>query len=263
MRISASDFILFCNDPLDNIRKLSEIVPEVEVMIDGDAWDDSESGWHKLSARIRGCGVPLTVHPPAWDVNAAAPIATLRRAAQILNAKSAEFCGAIGGSQVVFHPGYYDSESNFSRTRAIDHCFESLDSLVRVAKPLGLTVAFENIASPSSALFTQEEFAVALNGVDGCVKYLLDVGHANMNAWDIPKTVEAIADRLCAFHLHDNDGRGDAHQTICTGTIDWTNTFAAMREVSEDCVYILEYAAGTPLETLARGRDILLDNVAK
>ena len=35
MRISASEFILFCNLPLENVRRLSSIVPEVELMMDG------------------------------------------------------------------------------------------------------------------------------------------------------------------------------------------------------------------------------------
>ena len=39
MHISASEFILFCGDPAENVRKLSEIVPEIELMIDGDGWD--------------------------------------------------------------------------------------------------------------------------------------------------------------------------------------------------------------------------------
>ena len=48
MHISASEFILFCGDPAENVRKLSAIVPEVELMIDGDAWDlDANGTWDK------------------------------------------------------------------------------------------------------------------------------------------------------------------------------------------------------------------------
>ena len=45
MRISASEFILFCNPPLENVRRLSSIVPEVELMMDGDAWEHDQNGW--------------------------------------------------------------------------------------------------------------------------------------------------------------------------------------------------------------------------
>ena len=261
MRISASDFILFCHDPAENVRRLSRIVPEVELMIDGDAWDNSSDGWSCQKEQLQGCGTRLSIHPPAWDVNISAPIRALRDTAMELNRKAAQFGAAVGARQIVFHPGYYDSASSFSRTKAIDHCFEGLEDLIRTAKPLGMTIGFENIAGPSMALFTQEEYVHVLDGIDPCVKYLLDVGHANMNAWDIPAVIDSTAERVCAFHLHDNDGTGDAHHPICTGTIPWENVFSSMRQLPKDVDYILEYATGTPLSELERGKDILLQHL--
>jgi hypothetical protein len=58
MRVSASEFILFCNPPRDNVERLSKIVPEVELMIDGDShrpigrgtipWDDVFAAMRQL-----------------------------------------------------------------------------------------------------------------------------------------------------------------------------------------------------------------------
>ena len=261
MRLAASDFILFCQTPQDNIRVLSEIVPEVEIMIDGDAWDDSGDNWDQQSASVKGSNIPLTVHPPAWDVNPAAPIRTIRLAAQELNRRSAEFAHRVGASQIVFHPGYYDGDCFFSQSRAINRCYESLEDLIGTAKPLGLTIAFENIAGPSSSLFTQEEFPHALDGIDDCVKYLLDVGHAHMNHWNIPGVIETLTPRLCAFHLHDNKGSADSHLPIGSGTIDWESCFSVMRELPEDVLYIMEYAPGTPLSTLSKGSALLREKL--
>ncbi len=53
MRISASEFILFCNPPRDNVERLSKIVPEVELMIDGDAWDYDTPGWPEQAASLQ------------------------------------------------------------------------------------------------------------------------------------------------------------------------------------------------------------------
>lgn len=261
MRLAASDFILFCQAPQNNVRTLSEIVPEVELMMDGDAWENSNDSWHRQSDSLKNCGVPLTVHPPAWDVNPAAPVRALRLTAQELNQKSAAFAHCVGASQIVFHPGYYDGDSFFSKSKAVNHCYESLDALIQAAKPLGLTIAFENIAGPSSSLFTQEEFPHALDGIDGCVKYLLDVGHANMNSWNIPRVIEALAPRLCAFHLHDNNGSADSHLPIRTGTIDWESCFSVMRQLPEDVLYIMEYAPGTPLSALREGASLLREKL--
>lgn len=262
MRIAASEFILFCDPPERNVKTLGKIVPEVELMLDGDAWDHEPEGWTRQAELLKGCGVPLTVHPPAWDVNAAAPIAALRDAAARLNAMAARLCAELGGSSVVFHPGYYDGDSNFSKTKARDRCYEQLEKLINVAKPLGLTIAFENIAGPRSTLFDRREFVRALDSVDGCVRFLLDVGHANMNGWDIPGVIEDIADRLCAFHLHDNDGGADSHLPMGRGSVDWERVFAAMRPLPESCLYVMEYAAGTPVRALEEGRDLLLGKLS-
>ena len=261
MRISASEFILFCNPPAENVQRLRQIVPEVELMLDGDAWDYEVEGWPEQAVALKNCGVPFTVHPPAWDVNAAAPIKALRDAAATLNKAAVSFCQAVGGTQIVYHPGYYDSDSFFSKTRAQGFCYAQLDELVSLCKPLGITIAFENIAPPSMALFTQEEYVHALDGVDPCVQYLLDVGHAHFNHWNIPEVIEQIGDRLCAFHLHDNNGNGDAHLPIGSGTIAWDPVFAVMRRLPKSVLYVMEYAAGTPLTHLEEGRDLLLREI--
>ena len=261
MRLSASEFILFCNPPAENVARLSRIVPEVELMLDGDAWDYETEGWPEQAAALKDCGVPFSVHPPAWDVNAAAPIRALREAAAALNKAAVPFCEAVGARQLVFHPGYYDSDSFFSKSRAQGFCYELLDEMVQLCRPRGITIAFENIAPPSMALFTQAEYIRALDGIDPCVKYLLDVGHAHFNHWDIPAVIDALGERLCGFHLHDNDGRGDAHLPIGRGTIPWEAVFAAMRGLPKDVLYVMEYAAGTPLSALEEGRDLLLEKL--
>ena len=261
MRISASEFILFCHPPLENVRRLSAIVPEVELMMDGDAWEHGEEGWPELAAQLKGCGVPLSVHPPAWDVNPAAPLKALRDAAGFLNRKAAVFCREIGGTQIVYHPGYFDRDSNFSRSRALDASYALLEEMVALCRGSGVTIAYENIAGPSMALFTQKEFVHALDGIDPGVRFLLDVGHAHCNRWDIPELIGQLGDRLCGFHLHDNDGSGDAHLPIGHGTIPWDAVFAAMRTLRGDPLYVLEYATNTPLHELERGRDLLIREI--
>ena len=79
-----------------------------------------------------------------------------------------------------------------------------------------------------------------------------------MNGWNIPEVIDRTAGRLCALHLHDNDGTCDAHLPMGQGNIDWNRTFASMRQLPDSCVFIMEYQTGTDLEKLAEGRDMLL-----
>ena len=93
------------------------------------------------------------------------------------------------------------------------------------------------------------------------MRYLLDIGHAHFNHWDIPAVIDALAPRLCAFHIHDNDGRGDTHLPIGSGNTLWQPIFESMRQLPDSVLYVLEYAANTPLSALEEGRDILLREV--
>lgn len=229
MRISASEFILFCNPPLENVRRLSSIVPEVELMMDGDAWEHDQNGWAAQVKMLKGINVPMSAHPPAWDVNPAAPLLALREAASFLNKKALEFCVDMGIKQMVYHPGYYDRDSFFSLNRAKDHAYQLLDELIALAKPAGITLAFENIGGPAATLFTQEEFIHALDGIDPCAQLLLDVGHANMNGWNIPEVIDRTAagsapctcmittvpaTHICRWDRAASTGQGPLHRCV-------------------------------------------------
>ena len=48
-----------------------------------------------------------------------------------------------------------------------------------------------------------------------------DSGHGNIVGRQGLGDLEALTDRLIALHLHDNDGTGDQHKLMFTGTVDW------------------------------------------
>ena len=261
IRIAASELILLGNPTLQNINTLGSITNAVELMMDGDDWDHSNGNWEKKKEIIAKTNIPLSVHPSAWDVNVASPIQAVRDAAEWLNLEAVEFCHGIGAHQIVFHPGVIDRSAGFSKTKALDRSYQMLDKMIAACKPYGIKIAFENISGPSLALFTQEEYIHALDGIDDSVYYLIDIGHANYNGWNIPETIDSVADRLCGFHIHDNNGKADQHLPIYRGSADWDNIFASMRQLPEDVLYILEYSRQCTLSDLEKGRDILLEQL--
>ena len=48
-----------------------------------------------------------------------------------------------------------------------------------------------------------------------------DSGHGNLIS-DGLGCLESLKDRLVSVHLHDNDGSGDQHNLLFSGTVDWT-----------------------------------------
>jgi len=56
-----------------------------------------------------------------------------------------------------------------------------------------------------------------------------DCGHGNMIP-DGLDHLEALKDRLISVHLHDNDGNGDQHNLLFSGTVDWDRLACIMAE---------------------------------
>lgn len=54
-----------------------------------------------------------------------------------------------------------------------------------------------------------------------------DCGHGNMIPDGLDR-LDTFKDRLISIHLHDNDGQGDQHKLLFTGTVDWPRLAALL-----------------------------------
>jgi sugar phosphate isomerase/epimerase len=261
MNISYSELILLNNSVLENVDHLIHLgADRVELMMDGAAWDSYGADFSQLVKELRKRNVSYSVHPAAWDINLTAETCMLRAAAYEHHLLALRFSAEIGANQIVLHPGFLGSPA-FSRELAKLRAKETMHRLAEVAKSLGVQLAMENVGYRGQSIYTEEEFVSVLDDVDPIVGYLVDVGHAHINGWNIPILIEKVAPRLLALHIHDNDGKGDQHLPIYQGTMEWESIFQAMTHCNADCEFILEYAPGTPLEQLLKGREILLEQV--
>ena len=261
MKISYSELILLGNPVLQNVDRLIALgCDRVELLMDGEPWDDSYGRWNDLANELVKRKVIYSVHPAAWDSNLTCENRVIREAVLNMNKQALDFAAKIGAHQMVLHPGFLSSPA-FSKQTAARRAMEATWELAAYAKPLGVKLAFENVGYHGHSIYTMEEFASALDGVDDTVGYLIDTGHANINGWNIPRLIRHLSGRLDGIHLHDNDGTGDAHLPLYKGNIDWEPVFAAIRDTCPDCELILEYAPGTPLEELSEGHRLLAAGV--
>lgn len=253
VKVGYSELILLDHPVEENVARLAEAgADSIELMMDASGWDSLGADYIPLADRLRATGITFTVHPAAWDVNLTAEMYILREAAYRHHQQALEFSARLGAEQMVLHPGY----STFNKDRARDLAHRTVCDLAQQAKASGVRLAFENIAAPAAALYTQEMFCHALDEVDSSVGYLLDIGHANMNGWNIPEVIRTLSNRLLGMHLHDNHGTGDEHLPIGQGSIQWEPIWAAAAEIDTDvCHWILEYAPGTPLRWLTQTRE--------
>lgn len=123
---------------------------------------------------------------------------------------------------------------------------ERLAALQNIASHSGVPLVIENVGLRiyDNVLFTYEEYLELLADFPQA-RALIDTGHAHVNGWNIPACIEALGDRLIAFHLHDNDGNADAHQPIGNGTIDWDPVLTAVKTHAPQAQCVLEYVPMT------------------
>lgn len=254
--ISYSDLLLMGGRAETNVEALlGEGAAHIELLLDGKSWDDMDGTMERLVPYLNDSKASFTVHPPAWDTNLTSENRAIRDASFEEYRKSIEFANRIGATHVVIHPGFCYSPAFCKQTAAL-RAEEAVNRLCRVASPLGVQLAIENVGYHGTSLFSQEEYVRFVERLDETAVYLVDTGHAHINGWDIPALIRQTASRLGCVHLHDNSGDADEHLPIGEGTIEWTSVWEALRDAPR-CQFILEYAPGTELSKLREGYKLL------
>lgn len=258
--ISYSDLLLLGRPVEENVEALiREGAKHIELLLDGGAWNDIEGTMDRSVPYLLHAGVSYSVHPPAWDTNLTSENKAIRDASFDEYRKSIIFASRIGAKHVVIHPGFCFSPA-FSKQNAIAHAEEAVNRLCRIASPLGIQLAIENVGYHGHSLFTEDEYVQFVLRLESAAVYLVDTGHAHLNGWNIPALLQKVAPRLGSVHLHDNFGVSDEHLPIGEGSIVWEPIYEVLRS-ARDCQLILEYAPGTELSRLHSDTALLLEHL--
>jgi sugar phosphate isomerase/epimerase len=79
---------------------------------------------------------------------------------------------------------------------------------------------------------------------DPRVRMCLDVGHAHVVTvpeYDVYQWIEILGKRIGHFHLHNNDGTADTHQSMDDGTLDMKRVLACIKEhCTDDVTFTIE-----------------------
>jgi sugar phosphate isomerase/epimerase len=122
----------------------------------------------------------------------------------------------------------------------VDAARRSIEELHEMAAPLGVRLAVEvipNELSSASNLVTLIEDDLDLLDIGVC----LDYGHAFLMG-DLVDAIETVSGHLVTTHVHDNEGKTDAHLVPFDGGIDWAAAMIATQKVGYDGTLLLELA---------------------
>ncbi|MCX7027509.1 MAG: sugar phosphate isomerase/epimerase [Spirochaetes bacterium] len=257
MRISYSELCLIGGSIESNVERLrASGAEEIELILDGAGWDSFEIRMARIAASLKSMSVDYSIHVPVWDLNLVCENAAMRVAVLEAYKKTIEFGALLGARHIVLHTGW-SSDRHFSKEKARERAKDSIEALSRFNEDFSQLLLVENIGGPGASLFTQDQFAAFLEGCPEDLGYIVDIGHANLNGWDLGALFPALGARLRALHLHDNDGRTDSHLPLCRGCVDWKKTLDLVAELGTEPTLILEYNIGTELKALEEGKAFL------
>jgi sugar phosphate isomerase/epimerase len=127
-----------------------------------------------------------------------------------------EMVAELGGDVLIMHPyGLHDGDTD---EQYRDRLSRTFDALRPVSRQTGVRIALENLFSLPDVADMISPFEPEFVGL------CYDSGHGNLQPGEEAlDQLEAsgLLDRLLAVHLHDNDGRGDSHHPMFTGTVNW------------------------------------------
>jgi sugar phosphate isomerase/epimerase len=123
--------------------------------------------------------------------------------------------GYIGAKYCVIHPRT-SFTSSFLLSRSLEDNKSWLSPLVECAKKHNTKIAIENLIRDDWGLMDSYLDRYPAERLGVCY----DCGHANINGNRMGE-MEKRKSRLIATHLHDNDGTGDQHKPVFTGTVDF------------------------------------------
>ena len=145
---------------------------------------------------------------------------------------------SAGGACLVVHPGgLSDPEEREGRRQAL---LRGLAALADHATGRGVTICVENMPPgvfPGSRMSELREVVDELDRVE--VGLALDTGHAHISA-SVASETHSAGDRLRTTHVHDNNGRQDAHLPPGRGSIDWESWQAALDRINYRGPVVLE-----------------------
>jgi len=259
MDIYYSELCVIGGDIFENVDKMIEGgADHIELMLDGQHWNEFHNRMDDIVFELKKRPVTYSVHSPVWDTNLTSESYHIREAVMESLRQSIIFASKLNATHVVVHPGFSQSRT-FNKEIAKARSKAYIKELIEFNKDYGMLLLIENVGNAVHSIFTFDEYVNFLNGFPKEAGYLIDIGHAHMNHWDIEKLLLSVKDRLFAIHIHDNDGISDQHLPIGEGTTNWNSIFNAVKQTESNPSLVLEYDTGIPIQKLTEGKQLLED----
>lgn len=193
---------------------------------------DYEASLRKIGDFAKKIGVEIFQMHGLWSNETAVANTPKKRAENIAWFKK-QLRGAafLQCKNMVIHPcmpcGWWGESKDHDEILGFQ--LDELSALIPTAEEYGVTICVENMPIGIATTSFIKEIVKKANHRQ--VKACFDTGHANMQREDMLKSVRLLGDDLRVLHVHDNNGRDDAHAIPFQYDLDWDNFIKGLREI--------------------------------
>lgn len=156
--------------------------------------------------------------------------------------KTLELSKSLNSRYIVYHHNNCKI-SNKDRSKMIRVSSENLLDLNELAKGYCANIVVENagVMFNDNMLFDEDEFIEMAKGIDNSL--LIDIGHAFANKWDLHHVIRVLKDKIVSYHLHNNNGINDSHNSIMDGDLDIKSFMDLYKRYTPNAHLVIEYGA--------------------
>lgn len=200
------------------------------------AWNlDEQFQETDASVREKMKGIPrFTLHGPFNELFPCAIDRKARQLAAFRFRQAIDTAKGYGIRKVILHSGYnpWLYFSCWFTEQSVPFWQELLPHI-----PEDMTVCVENVLEEEPQML-----AKIIRQVDSPkLRMCLDIGHVHAYSKEsVPQWMEACADVIDHFHVHNNDSTWDTHSPLLEGTIDMAAFFSAAQTLSPNATMTLE-----------------------
>lgn len=154
--------------------------------------------------------------------------------------KTLKISKELNSSYIVYHHNnckFVDSDKD----KIIKISSENLLELNKLANEYSANIVVENagVMFNGNMLFNEEEFIKMAKSIDNSI--LIDIGHAFANKWNLENVICELKDKIISYHLHNNNGINDNHNSIMNGKLDIKDFINLYKKYTPNSDLVIEY----------------------
>ncbi len=217
--------------PFDKIDHYSDFLrrnrPNLEIYFSAHMLDTFSLGEIEKTCNGLSYTPSISIHAPFMDLSPAAVDDRVREATMARFHRIMDMASLLRPIVAVFHSGYDKWKYALATDIWLEKSLITWNEVLRRAGETGTKIAIENIFedSPDNLRLLADAIDHELFGL------CFDTGHFNLfSRVTLEEWIGQTGKRIIELHLHDNDGKSDAHTSIGKGTFDFRTLFSLLAD---------------------------------